>query len=169
MPNKENKQHYEFMDRTCDALVLAYSPANVLGMAHGDGFYIPPGERVGEALEHALIKILGQKNGSFHWDEAVKWETIANLKKLEKRISEGTHEVFSGGCDIPLNRYLSLVSGVFEHFWICMTGDMYRFVRDEREKAEQKFTAYWTEEERMRWKQIHKFMRECTKREYKKK
>jgi len=44
--------------RTCDALVLAYSPENVLGKISGRDFYIPSSEKIGAGFDYSLRQIL---------------------------------------------------------------------------------------------------------------
>lgn len=171
MPDDERKRYGEFLDRACDALVLGYSPSNVLesDVSRG-GFYIPSSCDVEEALGYSLRKIFGQKEGGCHWADSVKWGTIANLGRLEKRILKGTRDVIWGGDQqTRFEIYLSAFSEIFDHIWIFRKGDLYKFYNGKKEEAIQKFKDYWDKQERSRWKEIHKFMREYTKKDFERK
>jgi hypothetical protein len=165
------KEKCNYWDRACDALVLAYNPENVLARSSGRNFYIPSGNRVEEAFGEALRKIFGVKQGSSHWADAVKWATVADLKKLESRILEGTQEAICGDSDYQtiFDGYLSASGGRFNHTWICMRGDFYRFEDRKREEARDKFDSFWTPEEKSRWQKIHRFMGEHTQEQYRRK
>jgi hypothetical protein len=171
MPNKEWEKHCELVDRSCDALVLAYSPNQILGRDFGKNFYIPSCHNVEEAFGYSLRKTFGRKEAECHWADAVKLSMVANLDKLEKRILNGVKEVFSGHPEEQnyFGMYFSGLSGRFEQTWIFLKGDLYKFREGKREEAIQKFQMFWNEEERNRWKQLHEFMRKYTLKEFKKK
>lgn len=168
MSREKFEKSFESSQRSCDALVLAYFPGNVLGRNSENSFYIPSSHRVEEAFGYSLRKIFGEKEESVHWADAVKWGTIKDLKKLEPRILEGTREIVMGDRDYQttFESYLSGVSGKFGDLWICGKGSLYRFIKGGRKEALQKFNDYWNEQEKKRWREIHKFMRKCTKKEF---
>lgn len=168
MQDKKWEEHCEFMDRSCDALVLAYSPNHALGHDFEKGFYIPYSYDVKEAFGYSLRKIFGQKVGACHWADAVKWPTIANLERLEKRVLDGAKEVICGspGSLTTFDLYLSHLAGRFEHIWIYRKGNLHRFREGRRKEAIQKFRDYWNEQETARWGEIHKLMREHTKKDF---
>ena len=159
---------HERTERSCDVLVLAYNPEKIIGRDFGRNFYIPGCSRVEEAFGFSLRKILGQKEGCSHWADCVKWGSIANLDKLEKRIYEGTSEVIIGDSDYQtiFESYLSSTWGKFDSTWIYGKGSLYRFREGKREIALKKFEDYWSEKEKTRWKQIQKFMREYSLRKF---
>lgn len=166
--DKEWKKHSYEMDRSCDALVLAYSPEQVLGRDFGRDLYIPSGGDVEEAFGEALRKFFGEKEGSYHWADSVRWNTIANQNKIEERIREGIWEVVSGDSDYQtiFNGYLSS-SGIFNHAWFSGIDDLYCFKKDKRELALGEFEIYWNVCEKEQWAQIHEFMRDYTKEQFK--
>ena len=164
MPAKSYNQIMELSDRSCDALVLAFSPNQVIGRDYEKGFYIPSSSDVERAYGHSLRKILGRKDGGNHWSDAVLWGNINNINKLEKRIHNGTSQVICGDHQYQtiFEGYLSSMSMNFGHMFMYGKGDIYRFLEGQREKTSQKFKAFWTKEEKKRWDKIHKFMREYT-------
>ena len=166
---KELEKKWELEGRICDALVLAYSPSEIIAKEDGRNFYIPSKCRIEEAFGNSLRKIFGKKDGGSHWADSVEWNTIANLEKLEKRILKGTKEIICGNSDYQnvFDLYLSSLSSNFEHVWVYWLGDLYQFNYGKREEALEKFQNYWTQKEKGRWNQIHKFMREDTKRQFK--
>lgn len=170
----EDKKYKAFSDlnrRSCDALVLAYNPRQILDSYCDRGFYIPSCHGVEESYGVALRKMFGTKEGSGHWADAVQWATIKSLSKLEKRIEEGVWTVVSGDPDYQtiFEGHFSSFSGKLEHAWIYMKGDLYRFRKGKREQALDDFDKFWNDSEKKQWAQIHKFMREYTREEYKKK
>lgn len=168
--NKGLKESLDYPTRTCDALVLAYSPSQILAKGYGRNFYIPSQVNIEEAFGDSLRKIFGKKECGSHWADAVEWGTIANLEKLEKRILQGTKLVINGDPDYQtwFGQYFSL-SNKLDHLWVSGLGDLYRFQEGERKKAIQEFESYWTNEEKSRWKQIQGFMRKHTKEKFNKK
>ena len=169
MSTKEIKG-YKLIDRSCDSLVLAYSPDQVLGHNYRDDFfYIPSSSSIERAVGYSLRKIFGGREAGGGWRDLVEWLTIANLERLEHRILEGMKKAIERypDCKPPLEEYLSSLN--FEDHWIYIKGNMYRFKDGKREEALQKFNDYWNEQERLRWEQIHNFMRECTQRDFKRK
>lgn len=161
--DKELEKRFEIKNRNCEALVLAYQPNQTIAHDRGRGFYIPSRSDVEGAFGYALRNIFGEMRAGSHWADSVRWNTIKDLDKLEKRILEGSQSVICGQYDIQtfFDSYLSSMSGRLEHTWIYMAGDFYRYLPGEREKAKKNFENYWTEEEKKRWKQIHKLMRKC--------
>jgi len=170
--SREKDKTLELYDRSCDALVLAYSPQIVLGRDKENTFYIPSSKEVGRAFGYSLRKILGKKEGGSHWTDSVYWGAIANLDKLEPRILEGTEKVLRGSKNT--NSYFEgyYSSGILRNFgnlFIFGKGDLYRFLHGKRKPTLENFRAYWNEKEKGRWKDIHKFMREFTKKEFERK
>lgn len=169
--NEELKKQTEHLDRSCDALVLAYDPTQVLKADFSRKFYIPGCSHVEKAFGYALREIFGTQNGTSHWTDSVKWPTVANIDKLEKRILEGTREAICGDSDYQrrFNIYLFDLSGLFEHTWTSMMGEFYRFRDGRRKQALSQFGDYWNEQEKRRWGEIHKLMREYTQKNLKRK
>lgn len=170
--NKSLERLFRAGDRACDALVLAYDPSKALTVYCGRNLYIPSGHDVEEAFGVSLRKIFGRQDGEgCHWADAVKWPTIANRNKIEKRIHEDVWKVVSGDPDYQtiFDGYLSMSTGRFEHDWVYMKGDMWAFAPGKREEALNKFNRYWRSKEKEQWTQIHKFMREYTAKQYKEK
>jgi len=158
------------MQRTCEALVLAYSPDQPLDRGFG-GYYIPSCYDIEEAFGYALRKIYGEQEGGFHWADRVRWVTVANLEQLDSRILEGVRKVICGNPDhqTVFEGSFSFLHGKFEHHWVFMKGDLYRFREGSRERALEDFRTFWTEVEQRTWERIHVFMREYTIMEYEKK
>lgn len=165
------EKHSELLDRTCEALVLAYQPNQVLARDYDRKFYIPSHASIEEAFGYSLRSVFGTKEGGSHWADGVRWNTIDNLDDLEERIKTGSMNVLGGHPDeqTRFESYLSGYSPYFEHEWIYLKGDFYRFRQGKRKEALQNFSEYWSEEEGKRWKQLHKFMREYTQKEFEKK
>jgi hypothetical protein len=160
----------ELEDRSCDALVLAYNPSEALGSAYDGPFYIPSCSEVEEAFGYSLRKIFGPKQGCTHWADSIKWDLVAGLNKLEKRIREGVGEATGGDRNYMtfFQMYLSMnFNPRFQSPWIYMTGDLYRFSKGKREETLEKFENFWNEKEKSRWIVIHDFMREYTAKQYK--
>jgi hypothetical protein len=168
---REIDKYFELNDRSCDALVLGYSPYNILGKDFGNNFYIPSCSDVEEAFGYSLRQILGKKSGACHWADSAKWGTIANLDKLEDRIHGGVFEVVSGDSDYQtiFEDYLSSTWGKFDSTWIYGKGSLYRFREGKREVALKKFEDYWNEKEKSRWKQIYEFMKKYTHSQFEEK
>jgi len=164
-------EYCERTERACDALVLAYNPDFALSKNFRRNFYIPSVNSVEEAFGYSLRKLFGEKEGSYHWADAVKWATVRDLDKLDKRIREGTQEVISGDPDYQtiFEDYFSSLYERFEHTWIYMKGDFYRFADGKREEAFRKFQDFWNSGEKTRWNEIHRFMREYTYEDFAKK
>ncbi len=166
MPSKEYQRYQELNDRSCDALVLSYSPYRRLVSDCDRSFYIPSQGNVEESFGESLRKLLGETKGSSHWADSVRWNNIEGLDKLERRILEGTRKILIGPADYrtPFENYLSELWGKFEHAWIYGRGDFYRFRKGRRAEALEKFKNYWTPKEKVRWEQIHTFMGEHTQK-----
>ena len=160
---------YELIERSCDSLVLAYSPDHVLGSNYRSYFYIPSSENIQRAVGYSLRKILGGREAGGGWRDLVEWLTIANLEKLEPRILKGMKGAIDRypDCKPPFEEYLSSLN--FENHWVYLKGDMYKFKDGKREEALQKFNDYWNEKEKSRWEQIHNFMREYTQKKFEEK
>jgi hypothetical protein len=158
------KKYCELCDRSCDALVLGYEPTNVLS----GRFYVPGVSNCEEGFGFALRKVFGEKNGLFHWADSVKWATVKDLNRLEPRILRGVQEVVSGDPDYQteFDQYFSSLGRRFEHHWVFLKGDLYKFIDGEREKAVELFDGFWNETEKNRWREIHGFMREYTANEF---
>lgn len=169
--NKQYSKYVELTSRSCDALVLAYSPKEVLAKNCGRNFYIPSHENVEEAFGFSLRKILGEKDGINHWADSAKWGSVANLNRLEKRIKSGVGEVICGDSEYQtiFEGYLSSSCGNFESTWIYLKGSLYGFAEEKREIAENKFEEYWNLKEKEKWGEIHKIMREYTKQSFERK
>lgn len=165
------KSYYELCNRSCDALVLAYSPTEVLAKDCERNFYIPSQNDVEEAFGFSLRKIFGEINGTNHWADSVKWGSVANLNKLEKRIKQGVGEIICGDKDYQttFEGYLSSMWGNFNSTWVYLKGSLYGFREGKREIALEKFDKYWNKKEKSRWNEIHNFMREYTAEEFRKK
>jgi hypothetical protein len=163
---------FELEERSCDALILAYDPCEVLTKAYDEIFYIPSKRVVEESFGFALRNIFGSEQGASHWADFIKWGGIKNLNKLEKRIHDGVGEA-TGGDHEYLNYFDTYLSMNFnpsiQYTWVYMKGDFYRFSKGKREEALDKFEKFWNEKEKSRWNEIHEFMRAYTKKEYGKK
>jgi hypothetical protein len=146
-------------------LVLAYDPLKVLGEEGGEIFYITSRPDVETAFGYSLRKIFGEKEGISWEGDYVKWDTIKELKKLESRILNETKKVIMGypGETTYFESYLSGANQTgMCHLWIYGKGDIYGFADGKRTEALEKFSQYWNEQEKNRWCEIHKFMREFT-------
>lgn len=163
--NKEYSKYVELTNRSCDALVLAYSPEESLTKNCGRNFYIPECSKIEESFGFSLRKIFGEINGTNHWTDSVKWGNVANLNKLEKRIVTGTEEIICGDPDYQtiFEGYFSSSNINLENTWIYGRGSFYGFAEGKRETALGKFEEYWNKKEKSRWDEIHKIMREYTK------
>jgi hypothetical protein len=172
MTEKKVDKYFEITNRACDALVLGYNSRDILGKDFEKNFYIPCCSEIESSFGFALRKILGVKKGYIHLADCVRWDTIADLDKLEKRIYEGANEVIIGDPEYEtiFSSYLhGLNSRNFESTWIYLRGDLYRFRKEKREEALEKFENFWTEKEKKRWKEVHNFMRSYTVKNYKEK
>jgi len=157
--------------RSCDALVLGYSPKQALGRDFGHVFYIPCSSDCEEAFGEALRKIFGARQGGSHWADHVRWSQVEHLEKLEKRILEGAQESIIGDPDYQtgFDMHFSSLNGRFESTWEYGKGTLYRFSDGRRDDALRKFEEFWNDAEKNRWKEIHGFMREHTQKQYQEK
>ena len=163
----EFQRYNELTERSCDAIVLSYSPEFVLARDSGEAFYIPSKSLVGESFGHALREILGKTENVPDLSDSVCWTTIANLDRLEKRILQGVGEVLVGDprYETLFQSYLSGSWGIFDHIWRYGQGDFYRFRGEKREQALEKFQRFWTPTEKTRWTEIQRLMNEYSQRE----
>lgn len=165
------EENYQSKLRVCDALVLGYDSKDVLAVDDERKFYIPSRDTVEEAFGYSLRSIFGTKKEGSHWADNVRWLTIKRLDKLEKRILEGTKDIITGNPDYQtfFENYFSDFSGRFNSYFVYMKGTFYMFRTEQRKKAVQEFQSYWTAKEKARWAQIHNYMRQYTRKEFKQK
>lgn len=164
MITQEADTYIDLTDRSCEALVLACQPKEILIRSGGKDFYIPSQSRIEEAFGASLRKMLGIKRGCPHWADSVGWDTIRNLDTLPKRLREGTFESTrsEGEYQNPLESFMSATWGQFGQEWRYLKGDFFRFREGKREEAKEKFEQYWTDKEKEIWQQIHEGMRDHT-------
>lgn len=155
------------LDRACDALALAYNPNKPIA----SDYYIPSYRDVEEAFGFALRRIYGEKSGSSHWADSVRWSTVRNLDQLDKRIYHGVWKAVAGDWETMtlLQHYFSPLHGVLESLWVFLKGNLHRFKEGAREKAMEEFQRFWTDAEKTTWRKIHRFMRQYTKQEFERK
>jgi len=162
-----SKDFEERTDRVCDALVLGYNPNNSLGRDYRGDFYIPGQFSVEEAFGFALGEIFGIQERFRNWGS---WRVVPNDINLEKRILNGVSEVITGDPDYQTIFGMYINSDFrFDNTWIYLKGTLHKFREGKREAALTEFETYWNKQEKARWEQIHKFMREYSKREFKRK
>jgi hypothetical protein len=127
--------------RSCEALVLAYSPEIVLWRDESKKkFYIPERDVIRKSFNSSLIDVFGEE-----------------LEELEASIFYGTKDCFS-----MLKDYLS--SSIFEQIGPLENFSVYRF-NDEKERGEvfSNFVGYWNSEQADQWFQIWEAMNKYTK------
>ena len=135
----------ELMERSCDALVLAYLPCRPLVFNNGKSFYIPPRNQIENAFEWTMEILGGELRG-----------------ELGPRINSGTQKILHKEPDYPypLWTYLSNASEIFEGAPLFKVWTAYRFKAEKREIAVQRFLKFWTKDEQDIWKHLHSSMRE---------
>jgi len=168
MVNEDFSKYCELVDRSCDALVLAYHTNPSIRTFSGRDFYIPSAHIVEESYGHALRSILGSTDQGNHWADAVKWNSIAHRELLEQRIREGTWNAIKSDWETQsaFAGYLNGMSNTFDGEWQYEIGDLFRFKEAKREKAQQEFETFWSPVEKARWNRIHEFMRDYARKEY---
>lgn len=106
--NKHVQDERNLQDICCKSLVLAYSEDQPVIKCGNSPYFIPNCFRVEEDFGCALRDIFGRKDGECSWNDRVKWSTVKNLEKLNKRILRGTQKIILSECDYASNFELFL-------------------------------------------------------------
>lgn len=156
----------ELEDRTIEALLLGFRKP-----IHFD-YPIPSSYGVTLATIYAVRSLCGFDYASAGCGDetCLGWNWVANPEKLGKKVREGIQFILERTdreSNSSLDLYMLCHPSRLASEWFPMKGDLHRFRRGERKKAEERVKAYWTPEEQKNFRQLHKFMREYAQEQLK--
>ncbi len=154
----------ELEDRTIEALLLGFRKPLHLE------YQIPSSHRVALATIYAVQSLCGFDYASAGCGDEIclGWKWVANPEKLGKRVREGIQFVLERAdreSNSSLDLYMLCHPSKLAREWFSMKGDLHRFRRGERKKAEERVKAYWKSEELQDFRNLHKYMRDYTQKQ----